>query len=51
MEDSAVIGFLNMIWPFIIAFVGVIAYIVKMNVEIIHLKEKVTILFDLHNKK
>ena len=49
MEASTVLNFLNMLWPLLIGFVGVIAYIVKMNVEISVLKEKVATLFNLHN--
>ncbi len=48
MEDY--VQTLNTIWPMLIATIGLICVLAKMHYAIEVLKEKVKVLFELHNK-
>jgi len=50
MEGVEVVGILSKMWPIFVGFITLVIVLAKMHGDIIVLKEKVKVAFDLINK-
>ena len=50
MEGTEVVGVISSMWPIFVGFISLVIVLAKLHGDIIVLKEKVKVAFDLINK-
>jgi hypothetical protein len=51
MEDTSLLDYVNVSWPIVVGFIGLVIVLAKMHANIETLNEKVKMLFELWNNR